>query len=422
MKKIRKVKIHKFTKRKKSSNYFIMFPKILKLFFVVLLLSIYFINNKKGKEITINYDYNFNYTNNYTNNYNYNYTDNYNYINNYTNNYNYINNYNYTNNYNYINNFNQNKKIIHLSFNMDNNYIYACIVYLTSILHNRANSTFYIIHILTNNNLSKESKKKIDNIIERFGNNSVNLSYYNLEGYFKNATIRHLPVATYYKIVLPSLLPNVDKIIFTDVDIIDLEDLSEMYSIEFKENMYFCGIADYIDHLNQLREFGLSSDKYINSGVLLMNLKAMRENSIEKMIKDFIATHVLKFHDQTAINCVCYNNTQALPYKYNFFAFPSFKDLVELNNQQDIKYRANESELNETFNKPTLFHYVSLDKPWLKRTTKFNRVYWWYYVKMSGFYEEILDFYQFDKSDIDALLKQIPEDGGLLRRNYKKLD
>ena len=70
---------------------------------------------------------------------------------------------------------------------------------------------------------------------------------------------------------------------------INLEDLSEMYKFEFKENMYFCGITDFIDHLNQLKEFGLYSDKYINTGVVLINLKALRENSIEKkLIESFI--------------------------------------------------------------------------------------------------------------------------------------
>jgi lipopolysaccharide biosynthesis glycosyltransferase len=273
---------------------------------------------------------------------------------------------------------------------------------------------------LTNDNLSEKSKEKINIIKERFGNHSVNIIFYNLEGYFKNATAGYISVATYYKIVLPSLLPNLDKIIFTDGDMINLEDLSEMYSIEFRENMYFCGITDYIDHLNQLREVGLSSDKYINIGVLLMNLKAMRENSIEKKLTEFIATHTLKFYDQTAINCVCFNNTQVLPYKYNIFAYPSLEKLMILNNQQDPKYRVNESELNEAFNKPTFFHYVSLEKPWLKSTKKFNRAYWWYYAKLSGFYQEILDYYQFNKEEIDALLEQIPEDGGLLKRNYKK--
>ena len=135
--------------------------------------------------------------------------------------------------------------------------------------------------------------------------------------------------------------------------------------------------------------------------------------------RKFVATHRLKFYDQ---NCVCYNNAQALPYKYNMFAFPFFSMLVELNNQQDVKYRSNESELKHDFDEPTFFHYVSVDKPWLSKTTKFNRVYWWYYAKMSGFYEDILEYYKFNINDIDALLRQIPEDGGLLKRNFKKLN
>ena len=53
---------------------------------------------------------------------------------------------------------------------MDNNFIYSCIVYLTSLLHNRGIFTFYNIHILTDNNTTKESKNKINKIIDRFGN------------------------------------------------------------------------------------------------------------------------------------------------------------------------------------------------------------------------------------------------------------
>ena len=101
---------------------------------------------------------------------------------------------------------------------------------------------------------------------------------------------------------MPSLLPNVDKIIYTDSDMINLEDLSELNKIEFRNRSYFIGVTDYIDHLRQLRSNGLTSDKYINIGVLLMNLKAMREDSIEKKLTDFVATHNLEFYDQTAIS------------------------------------------------------------------------------------------------------------------------
>ena len=41
---------------------------------------------------------------------------------------------------------------------------------------------------------------------------------------------------------------------------------------------------------------------------------------------------------------------------------------------------------------------------------------------MSGFYQEILDYYKYNINEIEELLNQIPEDGGLLKRNYKKLN
>ena len=84
-------------------------------------------------------------------------------------------------------------------------------------------------------------------------------------------------------------------------------------------------------------------------------------------------------------------------------------------------YKFNESELNQAFNEPTLLHYAGLDKPWKKDSKIFKRVYWWYYAKMSGFYQEILDHYKINKNEIEILLKQIPEDGGLLKRNYKNI-
>ena len=73
--------------------------------------------------------------------------------------------------------------------------------------------------------------KKIDKVIERFGNNSVKLIYYNLEGRYEGARSDFITIATYYKIALPSLLPNVDKIIYTDSDMINLKDLSEINNI-----------------------------------------------------------------------------------------------------------------------------------------------------------------------------------------------
>ena len=72
------------------------------------------------------------------------------------------------------------------------------------------------------------------------------------------------------------------------------------------------------------------------------------------------------------------------------------------------------------FYEPTLLHYVGWTKPWDKKYGKINGEYWWYYAKKSGFYEEIIKNYGLDKNNIEKLLKKIPDDGGLMKHNYKK--
>ena len=330
-------------------------------------------------------------------------------------------------NYTFIhinNNELKSSKNIHLAFSVDTKYLYPAIVYLTSLLDNKANSTFYNIHLLTGRGLTKDSLDKIKSVINNrtFGNNMAKLFIYNLGNDFEGATIGLLSLTTYYRVALPSLLPNVDKIIYTDSDVINLEDLTEMYNFKLNKKAYFAGTLDYIRHLQELRDFGLSSDKYINAGILIMNLKAMRENSIEKKLREFISNHNLKLHDQTALNCVCLNNTQILPYKYGIFSFESFFDILKLNEQQIYMNRCSKSKLKKYFAEPTFYHYAnSKYKPWLNKEKRFNRVYWWYYAKMSGFYQEILAHYNIGLQEIESLLKQIPNDGGLLKRNFKKI-
>ena len=277
-----------------------------------------------------------------------------------------------------------------------------------------------MIHILIDNSIKEDSKNKINQVIEKFGNKFIDYKYYNLEGHFKGASIEHFPYSSYYRISLPSILPDLDKVIYTDIDVINLKDLSEMYSIEFKDKMYFCGTLENIHLLDELKNLGIEANKYFSAGIMLINLKAIRNDGIEKKIRDFIPNHILPTADQTAINAVCNNNIQILPYKYAIFAKDSFEKLVKLNEEQEIMYRFNKSELIQAFNEPTFFHYYDGHKPWKKNYLQFNRVYWWFYAKMSGFYLEILHHYKFKTNEIENLIKQIPENGGLLKRNYKK--
>lgn len=310
---------------------------------------------------------------------------------------------------------------IHLAVNIDNKYIYPLIVYLTSLLDNQAYSTFYIIHILTGKNIKNDTFYKINATIEKFGKNASNVTYYNMGDQFNRATHGgFISTAAYYRISLPSLLPDVDKIIYTDTDVINFKDLSEMYNIEFKDKMYFCGGLDHIGLINEIKHFGIEPDKYMNSGIMLINLKAMRNDSIEDNLRTFISSHFLNHHEQTAINVVCYKNIQILPYKYGSFAYGSFEKFVIFNNEQNEKYRFNITDLYKAFNSPTLLHYAGYTKPWDKDCENKRRVYWWYYAKKSIVYQEILEHYGFNDTYIEELIKTIPEKESLLHQTIRK--
>ena len=95
-----------------------------------------------------------------------------------------------------------------------------------------------------------------------------------------------------------------------------------------------------------------------------MNLKGMREDGIEKKLRDYIKSRMLNHHDQTAINALYYNNIEIISYKYAIFSFKSYEHLVKYNYDQAERYRYNETELKKAFYEPTLLHYAGHVKPW----------------------------------------------------------
>ena len=310
---------------------------------------------------------------------------------------------------------------IHIAISSDNKYIYPSIVFLTSLLDNRAESTYYIIHVLFNDYFSKHNINKIKTIVDNFGKNHSEVVFHNLGNDFRKATITIFGISTYYRVALPSLLPNVDRIIYIDGDSLNIKDLTEMYNIKLKKDMYISAILDRVSMIKEIKELGIETNKYVNAGVLLMDLKTMREKSIEKKMRDFIATHYLKMCDQTLINAICNNNIQIMPYKYAVPPLSSYEELVKYNSEQESMYKVSESELYQAYHDPTLLHFFGPNKLWNKNCNHTYRVYWWYYAKMSGFYNEILNHFSSDMNSVEDLLKQIPSDGGLLKHNYKKL-
>lgn len=84
-----------------------------------------------------------------------------------------------------------------------------------------------------------------------------------------------------------------DKILYLDVDVMFQHDIRLLYDIDVSEAEY----AAANDHYGKY----LINPRYINAGVLLFNMKKMRQTGLLRKARDLIKAKKLVFADQSAI-------------------------------------------------------------------------------------------------------------------------
>lgn len=252
----------------------------------------------------------------------------------------------------------------------DNNYIMPCGVTMISLLENnkRVPITFHIIGM----DLKEKSKEILFTISHKYNNVSVlfhEIKKEFLESYgFSLYGVGHLSIATYARLFLAEILPSrVEKVLYLDCDIIVNKDLSELWNTNI-ENYSVAGVPDlYCMFQTQIiKTLGYREEfKYINLGVLLINLKYWRENDV---IRSFISFYNEKheilasldeaFQDQDIVNGSLYNTKLLLPIKYNVI------DCYYATKQNNLFQYQN--EVLEAIKDPVIIHYTSGNKPWIK--------------------------------------------------------
>ena len=108
-----------------------------------------------------------------------------------------------------------------------------------------------------------------------------------------------------------------DKVLYLDTDAIVRKDISHLWDFEIND-YYVIGVKDYgvmaDDYLQSLNLSG----KYINSGVVLFNLKKIREDNLIPKWFDLINNKKLRYPDQDAMNIVCTDFECYIPSMYNY--------------------------------------------------------------------------------------------------------
>lgn len=154
---------------------------------------------------------------------------------------------------------------------------------------------------------------KLNEIVKKV-NQESNVKLIDITEVFRNEMMNTVNMTTHYtpyiflRLFADKIEEIPNKILYLDTDIVFYKDIKELFDVNV-DNYEFAAAKDY---------FGkwFIDRKYMNSGVLLMNVEKMkRENSFENCRKMCMEKKML-LPDQTALNNVCKSKCY-LPRKYN---------------------------------------------------------------------------------------------------------
>lgn len=269
-----------------------------------------------------------------------------------------------------------NNEVIPIFFSVDDNYVPYLAVALNSIIANASAVNKYKIIVL-HQGISEENKNKIKSLSK----DGFEIEFVAMKDSLECITDRmsnrlradYFTLTIYFRLFIPTMFPEYDKGIYLDSDIVVLEDIAKLYNIELGDNLIGASVDYSIQNIPEFAKYtsegvGVKVSEYINSGILLMDLKKLREANIDSRFLELLNTYHFDSiaPDQDYLNALCYGKIKYLSGKWD--TMPA-------------------DGVPETEN-PYLIHYNLFAKPWCYDDIQYEK-YFWHYAKKSGYLEEI---------------------------------
>ena len=255
-------------------------------------------------------------------------------------------------------------KEIPIFFAVDDGYCPFLAVAIQSMIDNSSAENTYLIKIL-NTDVSEENKKKRakyerDNVHIEF----VDLNYYIQKVKAKLYTRDYYSKTTYFRLFLPNLYPQYDKVLYLDSDIVILDDIAKLYNTDMGDNLVAAAPDDIIQFNEVFQVYvekvvGVADyRKYFNAGILLMNLDEMRKFKFqEKFIYSLDRITFAVAQDQDYLNRLCKGRVKLIDRIWNRMPIADPKIKTE-----NVK----------------LVHYNLAFKPWHFEDILYKEFFWMY--------------------------------------------
>lgn len=265
----------------------------------------------------------------------------------------------------------------------DENYAMPTYISIMSLQENGGNER-YKVYIL-GDDVSEESRKRFEEL------NTVDFKVVFLtvrnDEYQRLAETcltvgTHVSKTALFKFNLPEILTE-DKVLYLDCDVIVNKSISELFRTDISEK-YIAAVDDMGDEIRDGQSYlaskiGMSGEHYFNSGVMLLNLKLMREENIPQELLRYRQNEANYFMDQDALNFVLSAKRYFLDRKYNFTSTVVNTYLLE-----DICDRFCEKHydtVDSCIRDQVIIHLTDKLKPWVYNVPWFTDLFLKYYNK-----------------------------------------
>ena len=191
-------------------------------------------------------------------------------------------------------------------FCIGSSWVQHCCVLLVSVLENTAVPSSFRFHVFSGDLAELEQKHLRDTAV-RFG---AELEFHHVDkASMQDLPIpswQHLSVETFFRLAIPALLPeSVEYALYLDCDMLALADLADLFPLDWCSDSAMAGVVDGVAWASWITDrLGVPPGEYVNSGVLVMNLRELRRLRILETGVEWLRENgeIVLFADQDALN------------------------------------------------------------------------------------------------------------------------
>ena len=201
---------------------------------------------------------------------------------------------------------------------------------MTSIFENTHSKV--TVHILHDDTLTDDNRRKFLRTAEKYSQGIELHDVNRLKDALNSDRIAYArnrySIGSLFRLLVPDILPQIEKVIYIDCDVICDMDILEMWSINM-EGKTLAGAIDmpglsfnnsfYAQKMRLLLN-GCRPETYINAGVLLMNLNRIRERgNLLTIAADWLAKRgkMALAADQDALNAIFVGDIKVIDSRFN---------------------------------------------------------------------------------------------------------